>query len=254
MVSDGDLVPRVAGAMDWLADPVADGATDGDGRGLDGVTRRPPLQPAVRRVYERTKTAILEGALPVGDWVTEGQVAEALSVSRTPVREAFLRLEAEGLLRLYPRRGALVTELTARDVGEVLELRGLLESFAARRIVESTPGRRRDLVARLRGLVEREREAAVEGDAVTTARAGRAVHTTIVHAAENRLLDSFYSMLRDRQQRVGVEAIRRKPDRLPTVLAEHSHLIDLLEGGDVAGYELALQRHLTGTRQALGGR
>lgn len=75
----------------------------------------------------------------------------------------------------------------------------------------------------------------MEGDAVTAARAGSGVHTTIVHAAENRLLDSFYSMLRDRQQRVAVEAIRRKPNRLPTVLAEHGHLVDLLDEGDVAG-------------------
>ncbi len=253
MAPDGELAPRAPESMDWLADAVTDVAIGGNGD-LDGVARRPALQPAVRRVYERTKTAILQGALPVGEWVTEGQVAEALSVSRTPVREAFLRLEAEGLLRLYPRRGALVTELTERDVCEVLELRELLESFAARRIVETARSRRRELVAQLRELVEREREAAVDGDAVATARAGRAVHTAIVHAAGNRLLDRFYGMLRDRQQRVAVEAIRRQPDRLPAVLDEHRDLIDLLEGGDVAGYERALQRHLIGTRQALGGR
>lgn len=255
----GGAVGRI-GHRSGLFDGFGHDGGGGDGDGGDGGNPtgfgapRQVLQPAVRRAYDQTKGAILDGALPVGAWVTEGQVADALAISRTPVREAFLRLEAEGLLRLYPRRGAMVAELTEQDVADVLELRELIESYAAWRAVEATAEQRRDLVARLRQLAEHEREAWLRGDAVATSRAGRALHAAIVHAAGNKLLDTFYRMLRDRQQRVAIEAVRRQPDRLPTVLAEHSHLVDLLDRGDVGGYELALQRHLAGTRLALAGR
>ena len=58
------------------------------------------------------KQQILGGGYPGGALISEGEVSAAVGVSRTPVREAFLRLEVEGLLRLYPKRGALVTPVT----------------------------------------------------------------------------------------------------------------------------------------------
>ena len=66
-------------------------------------------RPAAKdRALDYVKTQVLTGAFPGGELISEGEVATALGMSRTPVREAFLRLEAEGLLRLYPQRGALV--------------------------------------------------------------------------------------------------------------------------------------------------
>ena len=75
------------------------------------------------RAYRHTKARILDGSLPGGDLITEGQVADTLAMSRTPVREAFLRLEAEGLLRLFPKRGALVVAVSPHEVEAVLDLR-----------------------------------------------------------------------------------------------------------------------------------
>src|SRR4051812_50188386 len=85
---------------------------------------------AKERAYRDTKARILDGSLPGGDLITEGQVADALAMSRTPVREAFLRLEAEGLLRLFPKRGALVVAVSPAEVEAVLEARELVEGHA----------------------------------------------------------------------------------------------------------------------------
>ena len=74
------------------------------------TAERPPA--AKDRAYAYVKERILEGAYPGGELLSEGEVAEALEVSRTPVREAFLLLEAEGLMRLYPKRGALVVPVS----------------------------------------------------------------------------------------------------------------------------------------------
>lgn len=169
------------------------------------------------------------------------------------MREAFPRLESEGLLRLYPRRGAMVAEPTERDVAEVLELRELVESFAARRVAELGRDRRDAPVARLRAPVDRRRKAWLRGDAVAVPQVDRAIHATIVHSAGSRPMDDVYTMLRDRQERVAVDNFRRYPDGFPTVLTEHARLADLVERGDVGGYELALRRHLSGTRHVLAG-
>ena len=72
--------------------------------------------------------------LPGGSFVTEGALADVCGVSRTPVREALLRLEGEGLVRLYPKKGALVVPPSLDDAREVLEARVVIEEWAARAV------------------------------------------------------------------------------------------------------------------------
>src|SRR5258707_4881136 len=92
---------------------------------------------AADRAYDWTKERLLDGTFPGGELLSEGQVADALLISRTPVREAFLRLQAESFLKLYPKRGALgvpVTLAEARALGEarLMMERSALETVAAR--------------------------------------------------------------------------------------------------------------------------
>src|ERR1700761_6929929 len=94
---------------------------------------------AADRAYVHTKERILDGAYAQGRLLGEGEVSDSVGVSRTPVREAFLRLEAEGLLQLYPKRGALVVPISAADVEDVMETRLVIERFAIRRGVEPDP-------------------------------------------------------------------------------------------------------------------
>ena len=87
------------------------------------------------RAHDYVKPQVLTGAFPGGELISEGEVAAALGMSRTPVREAFLRLEAEGLLRLYPQRGALVVPVSSEEAHAVIEARLLLEQFAAGKVI-----------------------------------------------------------------------------------------------------------------------
>src|SRR3954471_6987080 len=87
------------------------------------------------RALDYVKTRVLSGAFPGGELISEGEIADALGMSRTPVREAFLRLEADGLLRLYPQRGALVVQVSPEEVRAVMEARLVLEQFAAGKVV-----------------------------------------------------------------------------------------------------------------------
>ena len=82
------------------------------------------------QVYGHVRELILDGEIGAGELITEGQFVEATGLSRTPVREAFLRLEAEGWLKLYPKRGALVVPVQPEEKEQVLEARQLIETHA----------------------------------------------------------------------------------------------------------------------------
>ena len=81
------------------------------------------MMTATERAYAFTKRRILDGRFAGGALISEADVAEGVRLSRTPVREAFVRLESEGLLRLYPKRGALVVPVSAEEVESVMETR-----------------------------------------------------------------------------------------------------------------------------------
>src|ERR1700731_1416330 len=91
------------------------------------------------RAHDYVKRQVLTGAFPGGELISEGEVAAALGMSRTPVREAFLRLEAEGLLRLYPQRGALVVPVSSEEAPGGLEARGVVEEVAPAQITPRRP-------------------------------------------------------------------------------------------------------------------
>ena len=97
---------------------------------------------ATDRAYAFTKERVLDSTYAGGDLITEGEVADALGMSRTPVREAFLRLQGEGLLRLYPKRGALVVPVSVAEVDAVMETRMLVERFALDKVMAHGPARR----------------------------------------------------------------------------------------------------------------
>ncbi|HEV7628582.1 MAG TPA: GntR family transcriptional regulator, partial [Streptomyces sp.] len=209
--------------------------------------------PTSQRAYDYAKERILEGILAGGELISEGTVAEALGISRTPVREAFLRLESEGLLRLYPKRGAVVVPVSAKEVESVLETRELIESFAAEKVASFSHGALEQLVQELRGQLQEQKELREAGDGKGFVAADQVFHQLIVSAADNPILLDLYAGLRDRQQRMGLFAVLHDHDRLRATNHEHVELVDLLERGDVAAYRAALRGHLRGTRAAALG-
>lgn len=205
------------------------------------------------RAYETTKELVLSGDLPGGHLFSEGEIATRLGISRTPVREAFLRLQAEDLLVLIPKRGAVVAPVPPGEAEDVLDAREAIETAAVRRLL-----RRPDLVpeaiSTLRAAIaEQERHT---DDPVLTdpglrafATADEAFHRAIVDAGRNALTMRFYATLADRQRRMSVHALGPSPDLVPVVLAQHRELVDLIEAGDAAGFADTLRAHLDGTHR-----
>jgi DNA-binding GntR family transcriptional regulator len=182
---------------------------------------------ATTRVYQHLKQGILEQVYGSGVLITEAELAEAVGVSRTPVREALLRLETEGLLTLYPKRGALILPVSAQEIEDVIDARRLVESHAAERVWPI----REALADRLEPLCDAMLRARDARDVVAFMTADRDFHATVVSAAGNRILEDLYGRLRDRQMRMGVTAMRLAPHRLDESLGQHTDLVAILREG-----------------------
>lgn len=210
----------------------------------------PPRQAAKDRVLRHVREHILDGTYAGGTLLSEGEVAEETGVSRTPVREAFLLLEAEGLMRLYPKRGALVVAVSPDEVRDVMETRMLVERHAVRRVAEAgAPG----LGARLEDLLRTQTELADRGDGAGFVDADREFHRAIVEAAGNAILTRLYDSLRDRQRRMGTASILREPSLVRRFLADHVTLAAALRAGDADAAERALVDHLATARAGIHG-
>lgn len=209
---------------------------------------------AKERAYRHTKAGILDGTLAGGDLISEGQVAEALAMSRTPVREAFLRLEAEGLLRLFPKRGALVVAVSPAEVEAVLEARELVEGHALAKLCDASDADRAAVAAALREVLEVQRAALADDDEPAFAEADRRFHITVVESARNPILLELYASLRDRQLRMNLGSLDRGPRRAHEILAQHEAIVAAIGPGRQEEARARLRDHLGATRAAVLGR
>lgn len=206
---------------------------------------------AADRVYRYAKAAILSRRLGAHDLLTEGELADSVGVSRTPVREALLRLQAEGLVRLLPKRGALILPVTLEEVSDVVETRRLVETFAVRKAIVSpaTTG----LPERLEHHVARMRVAMKNRDARGYAEADRDFHEAIVAATGNQILITLYRSLRDRQLRMGVvNLLGERTGELDTAgvarmranIADHEAILTAVATRAIRAGEAAVTAHL----------
>ncbi|MFF8968855.1 GntR family transcriptional regulator [Streptomyces sp. NPDC014995] len=196
--------------------------------------------PAADRVYAHVKQGVLDRRYEGGTLLTEGELAEAVGVSRTPVREALLRLEVEGLIKLYPKKGALVLPVSAQEIKDVVETRLLVEEHAARKAVPAPPG----LIERLEELLAQQKAQAAAGDLAGAAVTDRCFHAEIVRSGGNEILSRLYDQLRDRQLRMGVAVLHSHPDRIAKTLVEHEEILEALRSGDAETAVGLVHRHV----------
>jgi DNA-binding GntR family transcriptional regulator len=198
----------------------------------------------VEEAYRHLKTRIMSAELPPGGTVNEQAIAEALGISRTPVREAIRRLEQEGLVIRYPNRGALVTRLSMKDVIEIWQMREILEPAACRLAAS-----RVDQTA-LAGVekVIRELQDTVGPDYETHLRSDLELHRLILEATGNTTLRQVVEMLNERIVQV---RIVNSPGRFHKSVAEHLEIIGALRTGDGAAAAEAMRRHLANARESL---
>lgn len=187
--------------------------------------------------YGRLKEAIREGIFKVGDRLTETDVAERLGVSRTPVREAIHRLEAEGMLTYKPRRGITVTKPDQLMVMELYVMREALEGTAARLAAQHASDLEIEALAELI-----ESEAAHFGAGAQLSRINTRIHRVIHMAAHNRYLLRNLSSLTDTMSLL--PTMLADEGRAREAHAEHVRIIQAIQARNPEQAEHAAKAHM----------
>jgi DNA-binding GntR family transcriptional regulator len=192
-----------------------------------------------QRAYEFVKERLLDGRFAGGTLLSENALARQLRISRTPVRQAFLQLEAEDLLELYPRRGALVRPIAPSEADDVFEARLLIEEHCVRRVCP----RGAELARALHESIA-EQERALRTGGARFAVADREFHREIVAANQNEILIREYDTLRDRLRRIAATAVARDPSVTAVFIAEHREIAAAIERGDSSAAAEITAAHL----------
>ncbi|MEV0729323.1 GntR family transcriptional regulator [Polymorphospora sp. NPDC050346] len=203
---------------------------------------------ASQKTYESIKNLILDNTYGPGAKLSEEDLATAVGVSRTPVREALRRLHAEGLIDWEANRGATVAAWSDQDLEEIFELRALLEGYgaelAASRITPEETAQLRELSAQM------ERHAA-NRDADRIAVCNAEFHAIILRAGRNRRLSALLGAV---VQTPLVNRTFRRYDEaaMARSMAHHRELIDAFEAGDRAWAGSVMRAHILAARATLG--
>jgi DNA-binding GntR family transcriptional regulator len=187
------------------------------------------LTPLAERAYAQIKRMVLDNRVHGGEYLLEEDLVRAVGVSRTPVREALVQLQNEGLIAIVPRRGIRIVPLTVEDIREVHDIMQWLESQAAYALAMRED--RASYVKALRRHVAAMRRALAAGDLDTWARENDRFHMGLVVSAGNQRLVRICENLLEQSHRVRMFTLRlRKP---PTRTTDaHTSMLKAIEEGD----------------------
>ena len=214
---------------------------------LEAGKPKPLVRNASVAATELIREAIIEGRLAPGQRLKEEELARELGISRTPVREALLLLQAEDLIDAAPNRGATVRTHTGQDLDDLYQLRALLEGYAARRAASRITD---DAVARLRASCERFEELDALGDLRDLVRENLFFHSTILELAGSARLDSMVRKVIELPL-VYKSYIWYSPDQKRISAHYHRQITNALAGRDSERAELVMKEHIFEARDLL---
>lgn len=186
----------------------------------------------VGQAYAAIRARILDNVFPPGYQALESELAQALGISRTPVREALIRLQNEGLVSVVPRHGMRVLPISPNDMAEIYTVLTALECAAAEIVAARRPGEQE-----LEPLMQatRDMDRALKADDLDGwAEADERFHHTLVDLAGNRMLRETVENFWDRAHRARMVTLRMRPKPVNST-KEHKALVDRLRAGDPKG-------------------
>lgn len=184
---------------------------------------------------EWLRAAIVDGELHLGEQVSEAQLARRLGVSKTPVREALMRLKADGLVEIHPQRGTFVFRLDARQVGQLCRYRETIETAALREAMSlQRASLVRELDARVRAMVRAQRAK----DARALATLDMEFHWQLLAHCDNPYLHAGYGVIRWQ-----LLAMRHRSP-ISNAVPSHRVLVQAVADNDVEAASALLSAHV----------
>ncbi len=198
-------------------------------------------------VFYTLRQSILTGELKPGERLMEIHLADKLGVSRTPVREAIRRLELEGLVTMFPRRGAEVAQITEKSMSDVLEVRRTLDALCAELACDRIS---QEGLSSLKQACENFERSVATKDAQKIAQADVALHDIIVQATGNQRLIQLVNNLSEQMYRYRFEYIKDSSQH-ETLIKEHRIIYQSIVDKDKDTAASAAKTHIDNQKKAI---
>jgi DNA-binding GntR family transcriptional regulator len=220
------------------------------------VRKRIPLSATVtadksllkQQAYEELKRLIQNSTFEARSFLSERQLAIQLGMSKTPVKAALERLEAEGFVAVSPQQGIVVRDLSIHEIADQFEIRLALETFVLRNIAGKLSD---EQAARLKDNLRQQQLAAKQLDVAASARLDSAFHTLFCECLGNQEILRVMLQLREKMHRVVTRVFDQNSDRLTPSYKEHRAIADAVLAGDADQAAAALEEHLNYGKQLL---
>jgi GntR family transcriptional regulator, rspAB operon transcriptional repressor len=201
---------------------------------------RPRAATAASQIYADLRTELVSLERRPGDVISETEIAQSYGVSRTPVREAILKLSDEGLVDIFPQSGINVSRIPIAALPETLVIRKALEETTTRLAAEhATPSQ----ILGLHSMLERQREAEAAQDREAFHQADELFHATIAEIAK---YPGIWKLIQ--HVKVNVDRFRRltlpQKGRMARVIVEHQAILSAIEAHDAGAAAAAMSQHI----------
>jgi DNA-binding GntR family transcriptional regulator len=183
------------------------------------------------QAYGAIRAKILDNTYAPGHQALESSLAEELGVSRTPLREALIRLQHEGLVEVVPRHGMRVLPMSSRDMAEIYQILTALESSAAETLAARKPSAKE--LEPLKAATRDMSEALKRDDLPGWAAADERFHSNLIELAGNRMLAQAVAAYWDRAHRARMFTLKLRPKPIRST-REHAQIVDCIQRGDSA--------------------
>ena len=198
------------------------------------------------QTYDIIKNMIILREIEPGKKINEEHIAKEIQVSRTPIREALCRLENEGIVKIIPRRGAFVSDLTETNVREILLIREVLEGLVVRLAVENmdeeTLEKLRKALENVSTLPEKDR------DLINYTRSEVDFHAILLSASNNKMLKNMMEIVNAHLQIIRLRTVVI-PERAQKTVKEHQQILDAIENRDATSAEKLMREHIRSVRE-----
>lgn len=175
------------------------------------------------QVYELLKQAICDGEFEPGQWLQENELAEKLSVSRSPIREALRQLSADGLVVEVPNKGVFVREFTAKDIEEIFDIRVLMENYAIDKINEHLSA---EDCTQLRNCMKQVENTFAKQDLSSYIEADAQLHDLIIKLSGNNFLVIAYERIHIMIQQFRSFSLLDNQQRFDESILEHRSIVE----------------------------
>lgn len=193
----------------------------------------PRTRPAVRptlanRAYDDLKELFQDGTYAPGDFLTEGELARRLRMSKTPVRTALTRLEMDGFVTVSPQQGIVVREPSVQEIIDLFDIRMALETFVVRRLAGNLTT---EQATRLRVNLDLQGRAVKDQDTETATRLDTEFHLMLCEFLDNREITQAMERLRGKLHRIILGIQRKSPERMVDGWREHEAIAESINQG-----------------------